>query len=162
MWADFRAENPDAPPTCQSWHFCENQRDADELATLVLSGVKRATAGSVLEYDLANEPHPQVGDYSVVTNWAGEAQCVIRTTRIDTVAFHAVTAEFAATEGEGPGEQRGSLDYWRRVHWDYYTRVLAPFGAAPSEDMLILCERFDRVWPHRDSEYATEACPHSC
>jgi hypothetical protein len=28
-------------------------------------------------------PLPQVGDLHVVTNWAGEAQCVIRTTRVE-------------------------------------------------------------------------------
>lgn len=123
--------------------FCDNAADANELAGLVLAGTKRATASSVAELHAAGEPVPKPGDHLVVTDGSGEAQCVVRTTRVDICRFADVSAEFAATEGEGDG----SLAYWRRVHRAYYTRVLADTGIAVDDDMLIACERFERVYP---------------
>ena len=59
------------------------------------------------------------------------------------VPFHAVTAEHAALEGEGDG----SLSYWRRVHRDYYRRVLVGTGRGFSDDMPVVLERFEVVFP---------------
>ena len=117
-------------------------RRPDELAELVLAGRKRATAGSLLAYELEKEPLPKVGDLSVVTDWEGRARCVIRTTAVEVVPFDTVTPEFAATEGEGDG----SLEYWRRVHWAYFTSELQGTGREPRPDMPVVCERFEVVF----------------
>ena len=85
LWAAFLAARPDvAGPedTFSAWHFCDNQADADELAELVLDGRKRATAGALWSYEAEQEPLPRAGDFSVVTDWAGAARCVIRTTSV--------------------------------------------------------------------------------
>ena len=145
MWAAFLIARPDlADPTVaySAWHFCSDKAAADELAQLVLSGQKRATAGAAWSYEAENEPLPQVGDFSVITDWDGAARCIIRTVFVEVVAFDQVTAEFAATEGEGDG----SLEYWRREHWAYFTRDLASFGREPRLDMPVVCERFDVVF----------------
>lgn len=59
--------------------------------------------------------------------------------------FKDVTADFAAAEGEGDG----SLAFWRAAHAAYFTRECARLGRAFSEDMPVVCERFDVVgiWP---------------
>ena len=67
------------------WHFCDNQPDADECARLVLIGKKRATAPSLWSFEAQGEPLPAVGDLHVVTNWAGEAKCIIRTASVEIV-----------------------------------------------------------------------------
>jgi len=108
---------------------------------LVLQGIKRGTASSVLECECAGDPIPHVGEYSVVTDGDGRARCVIRTTHIDITPYREVSAEHAHIEGEGDR----SLEFWRRVHWDYYTRVLAPHGIEPSEDMDVVCEQFEVI-----------------
>lgn len=69
----------------EAWHFCDNQADADELVELVLAGVKRATASDLWSCQDEDEPVPQAGDVSVVTDWSGAARCVIRTTSVETV-----------------------------------------------------------------------------
>jgi uncharacterized protein YhfF len=66
----------------------------------------------------------------------------IETTAVDIVAFDAVSAEFAAIEGEGDA----SLDYWRRVHWDYFGRECARIGHEPCVAMPVVCERFIVVY----------------
>ena len=145
MWTAFVSACPDVAnldTPYSAWHFCDNQDDADELAELVRTGHKRATAGALWSYEADQEPLPQVGDLSVITDWAGRARCVIRTTSVEVVPFEAVTDEFAATEGEGDG----SLEYWREVHWKAFTRALAEVGRSPAPDMPVVCERFDVVF----------------
>lgn len=128
--------------TYTAWHFCDNENDANELADLVKAGRKRATASSFWTYEHEQEPLPQVGDYSVITDWQGKAQCIICTTSIKIVPFNKVTPEFAQAEGEGDG----SLAYWRKTHWAFFTRELDSFGKQPDETMLVVCEEFKVVY----------------
>jgi uncharacterized protein YhfF len=145
MWQAFLEACPAliAPGDVYSaWHFCDNKDDADELAELVLAGRKRATAGALWSYEAEGEPVPRVGDFSVVTDWDGHAVCVIRATSVEVVAFDDVTEEFAAAEGEGDG----SLEYWRRVHRDAFSREFAGTGRVVAADMPVVCERFEVVF----------------
>ncbi len=149
MWADYlRSSGLDPATRYASWRFSDNARDANQLVRLVLAGKKRATAPSVWELEGRGEPVPRVGDHAVVTDGAGVARCVVRTTRVTVVPFGEVSAEFAATEGEGDG----SLAHWRKVHRAYYTRVLRPLGRAPTPDMPIACEEFEVVFPVLEPE----------
>ena len=146
MWRAFCAERPDLADLdtpYAAWHFCDNQKDADELVELVLAGQKRATAGALWSYEAEGEAIPAVGDFSVVTEWSGVARCVIRTIAIEIMPFDEVTEEFAATEGEGDG----SLEYWRRGHWAHFTREAELSGRMPTPDMPVVCERFEAVFP---------------
>ncbi|MEL7060403.1 MAG: ASCH domain-containing protein [Acidobacteriota bacterium] len=147
MWREVLALFGEAPETTRrpldAWHFSDNRADADALVELVLAGRKRATAPSQPFFLLSGTPQPEPGHLSVVTDGSGIARCVLRTTRVDVVPYHAVDAEFAAVEGEGDG----SLAYWRSVHWPYYERELAPYGVAPRSDLPIVCERFEVVYP---------------
>jgi uncharacterized protein YhfF len=145
MWAAFREARPDiagAGEEFSAWHFCDNQRDADELAQLVLAGAKRATAGALWAYELEGEPVPTVGDFSVITYWDGRACCVIRTTAVEVVAFESVSEEFATAEGEGDG----SLAYWRDAHLAAFGREFAGTERSVTPDMPVVCERFEVVF----------------
>jgi uncharacterized protein YhfF len=84
-----------------------------------------------------------LGGYSVVTDIEGCPKCVVRTTEIQTVPFNKVDAAFAFDEGEGDQ----SLNYWRGVHWEYFSRQCAEMGIEPSETMPVICERFELLYP---------------
>jgi len=145
MWAAFTAACPHlAGPGSgySAWHFCDNESDANELAALVLSGRKRATAGDLWTYEAESEPLPRIGDLSVITDWDGVAVCVIRTTSVEVAPFEAVTAEFAATEGEGDR----SLGYWREAHQAAFGRCLPAIGRSFEPDMPVVCECFEVVF----------------
>jgi uncharacterized protein YhfF len=79
----------------------------------------------------------------VVTDGAGRARCVLRTTSVGVIPFSEVGEGFAAAEGEGDL----SLDYWREGHWRYFGRELASFGRLPQLDMPVVCECFEVVYP---------------
>ena len=148
MWREYmalRALEGEEEPAFSHWHFCDNERDADECARLVVSGAKRATAPSLWSIESQGEPIPRAGDLHVVTNWAGQAQCIIRITVVEVVPLDRISEEHARAEGEGDG----SLAWWHDAHWSYYHRELEGSGYAPQPDMPIVFQWFDCVYPSR-------------
>lgn len=126
----------------EAFSFGDSDAMADELGQLVLAGIKRATAGSVWSYESSGNPVPKPGDLSVVMDSKQRALCIIETVQVDVVAFDQVSAEFAATEGEGDG----SLAYWREAHLAYFTRECERSGRTFSSSMAVACERFEVVY----------------
>lgn len=125
-----------------TWHFCDNPKDADELASLVKSGIKTATSSLCEIYDIDEEDTlPKVGECSIITDWAGRAQCIIETVEVTLVPFKDVDEDFAYSEGEGDR----SLEHWRRVHRNFFMRELEEHPIEFSEDMLVVCEKFKVV-----------------
>jgi uncharacterized protein YhfF len=140
-FADAQKTDP-TPRFLEAFHFDDNELSADELGQLVLAGTKRASAGLVWSFESASMPLPKAGDLSVVTNWARTPLCVIETQRVDIVPYEEVSADFAATEGEGDG----SLRYWRQAHSAYFGRECRRIGREPYPRMPVVCERFAVVY----------------
>jgi uncharacterized protein YhfF len=145
LWSEFCSVEPgvsrDTP--YQVWYFGNSPEMAAELASLVLIGKKTATASAKEMNRIQPENEPQPDGYSVVTDFDGNALCVIRTTEIRHLPFLEVDAQFASDEGEGDQ----SLEYWRRVHWDYFTREADRYGFAFDERSIVCCERFELLFP---------------
>ena len=140
FWAAFCAEvgADRSDRFYESFHFADNESDANALATLVLAGGKRATASLVWSFENDKRLPPTPGALSVVTDWDGRPACVIETREVEVSTFEQVSTEFAACEGEGDG----TLAYWRRVHWAYFGRECMRLGREPSLVMPVACERF--------------------
>ena len=98
FWDKFRASiaYEASPLFYEAFHFDDNERDANALCALVLSGQKRATAGLLWIYELTNKPLPTIGALSVVTDWHGTPLCVIQSTHVEIVPFDSVSDSFAA------------------------------------------------------------------
>ena len=112
--------------------------DPDLLAHLVKTGEKTATASAYPLYEIEDEPLPKVGSYSVVLDSKDNAVCIIQTTKVSVVSFNEVSKEHAYKEGEGDK----SLDYWKRVHEDFFGKCLNEVGLKFTPDMKIVCEEF--------------------
>ena len=126
----------------EAFHFDDNAPSADELATLVLAGTKRAGAALVWAFEAERKPVPKPGDLSVVTLFSGKPVCVIETQSIQIVPFSEVDADFAATEGEGDG----SLAYWQQAHKAFFRRECQRLGREFSLSAPVVCERFAVVY----------------
>jgi uncharacterized protein YhfF len=124
-----------------AFSFGSTAEQADELAELVRTGTK--TAMSMLVWELETEGRPlwRVGDQATVLDGAGTPICVIETTELAIKPFYAVDEEFAHDYGEGDR----SLAWWRSVMLTYYSAVADQLGKRPSEDMLLICDRFKVV-----------------
>lgn len=144
MWGDYLDKHlehafHEAPKTAV---FGDNEKDANELAALVMKGIKKATSHSLLGLQYRKEPLPKIGDFLVITNWAEEAQCIIRITAMQLIPYFNINETNATLEGEGDK----SLAHWEKVHWDYYTRELEAFERVPRDSMIIVFEEFERVF----------------
>ncbi len=144
LWGDFLDKHTEfalkkAPKV---GYFGDNEKDANLLANLVCKDIKRATSHSLLGLQLRNETIPKIDDFFVVTDWEGAAKCLIRTTSVKMIPYFSIHSEHARLEGEGDK----SLDYWKKVHWEYYTRELAEFNRRPLESMILVFERFEKVF----------------
>ncbi len=144
LWKNFLEKHPNN--TTQklpiSFYFCDNEKDANECAELVVKGIKQATATSVWWFEKNNEVLPKIGDQYIVTDWNGNAKAIIETIKIELVPYNKITPEFAATEGEGDK----SLIYWKKVHKAYYSREMKPYGEQFDENMMIVCEYFKKIF----------------
>lgn len=144
MWLKYKQLKhiDDQVPCPESWYFCNNKKDADDLAGLVLEGTKRATASLHKIYEVENEPMPEVGDLSIITDYEGVAECIIQTTKITLQAFKDVPESFAQREGEGDK----SLAYWQKAHKWFFGMEAESYGGKFTEDMLVVCEEFELVF----------------
>ncbi|GEN55617.1 RNA-binding protein [Halolactibacillus alkaliphilus] len=142
LWRQFKEKNPTAKDTYQAWAFGDGKSMADELSDLVVKGVKTATASNYALYERENEPLPQVGDYSVILDGSEKAVAIIETTSVEVIPFKDVSATHAFLEGEGDR----SLNYWREVHEAFFKKECEEVGHVFSEDMLVVCARFTRVF----------------
>jgi uncharacterized protein YhfF len=149
FWSRFAAARGQAPvgPFYEAFSFGDTPAMTDEFANLVLSGRKRATAGSLWALQARGVQPPRAGDLSIVTNAVGKPLCVIQTTTTFTVPFNEVSADFAAAEGEGDG----SLAYWREGHTAFFNRECARIGREFSTAMPIICEHFTVVYSEATS-----------
>ena len=107
------------------------------LNTLVLSGVKTATAGLVQEYDDENEELEYVGERQVLVDDNDQFLAVIEVTGVEVVRFADVQWDFARAEGEGDR----SIEEWREGHGAYWARQ----GTPVTDDTRIVCLRFRLV-----------------
>lgn len=142
-WQRYLAENKNETATKYSYYFfCDNEKDANELASLVVAGKKRATASNAYVYKHEGEPIPKIGDICIITDFYNYPRCIIKTIKVDIIPFNKVPAEFAALEGEGDG----SLEYWRQGHKLFFTRECKEIGKPFTEDMPVVCEQFQVVY----------------
>ncbi len=145
FWAEFCQENPNVPieTPYQIWFFGNASEMARELAKLVISGKKIATASLVEVNELQPETAPIADGYSVVTDFEDNPLCIIQTSEIRHLPFNEVDAQFAFDEGEGDQ----TLESWRNAHWRYFTKEAAELKIEFNEYSLICCERFKLLFP---------------
>jgi uncharacterized protein YhfF len=145
LWEEFRRSRKDISDDepYQVFYFGNTSEMASELAELVRQRRKIATASLASTNELRPHEAPILGGYSVVTDFEGNAICVIRTLEITTARFADVDERFAADEGEGDL----SLEWWRTAHRAYFERESAELGFSFDDDSLVCCERFVCLYP---------------
>jgi uncharacterized protein YhfF len=112
----------------ESFSFGDSPALADELAALVLAGLKRATCWAASDGMLT-----EVGKRMVMLDGCKRPLAVIETLELVRRSFNEVDAAFAHDEGEGDR----SLAFWERAHRAYFSR-----RGQFAEGMLLYCERF--------------------
>lgn len=114
------------------WKLGANKTESDYLFNLVKQGIKTATSY------LYDETFVEPSKYSILTNWDETEEIGLETISFCIVPFNDVTKEHALKEGEGAI----TLNEWKLVHKEFFTKRLALQGKEFSEDIKIVCEEF--------------------
>ncbi|MDR4889735.1 ASCH domain-containing protein [Fredinandcohnia sp. QZ13] len=136
-WNEFW-EGKEKPESVSAWQFGD---DPDYLAQLVIDGIKTATCSGYVFYEIENAPLPKVDDYSILLNSKDEPVAIIKTVEVTIQPMNEVPEEFASAEGEGDR----TYQYWKDVHVKFFTEELRKIDREFSEDMLLVCERFELI-----------------
>ena len=145
-WQRFLSTLPNDSPYRAKTFVAEGWGDspamADELGALIVQGIKTATCSAVWEWEAEGNPIPQVGLITIALDGRGEPLCIVEAVEMTVRKYNEVDADFARDEGEGDL----SLNYWREEHRNFFSRVLPKIGKAFSEDMPLVCERFQVIY----------------
>lgn len=142
IWSEFIRENPDCKGIdYNAWTY--GGEDPDLLAELTKAGTKTATASAYPSYVYEKCDLPHIGEYNIILNCSGTAVCITKTTRVYITPFKQVSADHAYKEGEGDR----SLKFWRETHKKIFSKELDEINGVFTEDMLVVCEEFELVYP---------------
>lgn len=145
LWNDFTTSNPEFKneeiPDTEFFH--NNEKDANRLAKLTVEGKKQASSGLYLLYKHYQVELPKVGKKLIITNYGGKAKAIIETVKVDTIPFNKISKEYASMD---MGATYEPLIKWKEAHWTFFTSAMKEIDEKPTEDMLVVCERFKTIW----------------
>jgi uncharacterized protein YhfF len=121
--------------------FGDSEALSNALILLIAGGIKRATCSLLWSWEFEGDPLPKVGDIEIVLDWQGRPALVRRTATVEIIPFAHVSAEFAASEGEGDL----SLSYWQKEHSRFFSDECLRIGRVVHESMPLVCETFDAL-----------------
>jgi uncharacterized protein YhfF len=126
----------------EAFQFGAGREMANQLARLVLDGIKTATSDLIWHIDANHKPRWSVGDEHVVLDGSWTPVAVIRTTELTERRFCDVDEAFAHDYGEGAR----TLAWWREHVFAWYASQCRELGVEATEEMPLLCERFEVVY----------------
>ncbi|MBK4879880.1 RNA-binding protein [Enterococcus faecium] len=141
-WKEFwQGELPETNVTAEQWGW-EGTPMADELADLILKGIKTASCSSYDEYLYYDEdPLSKIGSYTIVLNSKDKPVGIIKYTDMTIMPMNEVTEEIARAEGEGDL----SYDYWYKAHKKFFRELMPQIGKEFYEEMPLAVERFELI-----------------
>lgn len=146
MWLDYlnsiSESEEDTNKSYEAWYFGNTRAMADELGQLVKSGDKCGTTSLNYWYEEEGERRPEAGDINIITNYEGEAICIMMVKKITIKPFSEVDEAFAYVEGEGDK----SLEYWRNEHIRFFSLSLEEENMKFDESMEVVCEEFEVIF----------------
>jgi len=145
MWNNYIESHPESKDMemPESDFFHNNKEDANRLAKLTLNGRKKASSGLYSLYEQYDVDIPKVGTKQIITDFDGKAQVIIENISVDTIPFNKISEEYAALD---MGTEIEPLKKWKKAHWEFFESFLKESGQKPTEEMLIVCVRFDTIW----------------
>ena len=124
-------------------HFAFPGPLRDRLVAAVLDGSKASTTGLAREYELEQEPLPQVGDRSVLVDSDARPVAVLEVTGVRLAPLADVDLQHALDEGEG----HRTVAQWRGDHEHFWhsPQMRASLGDPDftvDDTTLVVLERF--------------------
>jgi len=116
---------------------------ADELATLVAEGHKRAHATLERDFEAEGDALPRPGEHLVVLDGRGTPRAIVRFTHVERRFFNDIDDEFAFECGEGDR----TLAWWLTAYRQEFAERAEAQGFQVGERAVLILEYFELVWP---------------
>jgi uncharacterized protein YhfF len=113
---------------------------------LVLRRAIRGEKTATTSWPIPSPLYWSVGDLSVILDGEGKPAAVMRTLSFRECMFKDVEEDFALAEGEGDYEA------YKSGHVEFYKRTEEVVGERFGEESMVLCERFEVIFPRRGDE----------
>ncbi len=123
-------------------HFYDSQEESLRALRLVLEGTKTSHTHCLQAMQLNNEILPRIYDFVVLTDYHGEARCIVKNSSVKLLPWFNVTDEMARTDG---AIDLG-LHEWKDRHWTYFGRELARHGKVPRKSMIVVHQKFELIY----------------
>jgi uncharacterized protein YhfF len=116
---------------------------ADELATLIAQGTKRAHATLERDFEVEGDALPRPGEHVVVLDGSGAPQAIVKLRHVERRHFNDIDAEFAFECGEGDR----TLAWWLVAYRQEFAERAEREGFQVGERAVLILEYLDLVWP---------------
>ncbi len=116
---------------------------ADQLADLIVQGIKRAHASLLRDFEQALEALPQPADHLVVLDGSGTPRAIVRNSHVEKRYFSDIDDAFAFEAGEGDL----TLRWWLSAYRQQFAEQADREGFEVGEQLTLVLEYFERVWP---------------
>ena len=153
FWLDYQGTCGAQVPGFAASAFGHSRPLADELAGLVVAGIKRAHATLEHDFTVDNDALPQPGDHLVVLDGRGRPRAIVRNTHVERRHFDEIDDAFAFEAGEGDL----TLRWWLTAHRQDFAERAEREGFQVGERAVLVLEYFECVWPQGAAPEAPEA-----
>jgi uncharacterized protein YhfF len=154
LWHEFMTAGHPEATLAGTVAFGDDSMLINHLAGLIVKGTKRAHA----EMASGSERTCQAGDYLAVLrddfrrrtseSWStidaiGTPVGIIKITDVEAKPYREVDEQFARDQGEGDQ----TLLWWHRIHREQFARQCRERHLEFTDDLPVIFERFELVWP---------------
>lgn len=150
FWESARAALPEAGLDADyqvRWIGLDDET-TQQIADLIAAGDKTGTFTLPWIIERTDQPEPAVGDCIILIAFDGTPTQLVRLTRIQRVPFGEITASHTAIDGSPVR----ALEIWKPLHTQYWNALLAPWSMTVAEDMPVLIETFELLYPPLSSQ----------
>ena len=143
FWLDYQRACNVQVPGFAAVALGHSRELADELAELIVAGIKRAHATLERDFTADNDALPQPGDHLVVLDGRGRPRAIVRNTHVERRHFDEIDDAFTFEAGEGDL----TLRFWLTAHRQDFAERAEREGFQVGERAVLVLEYFERVWP---------------
>jgi uncharacterized protein YhfF len=143
FWLDYQRECKVQVPGFAASALGHSRALADELAELIVAGIKRAHATLEHDFTADNDALPQPGDHLVVLDGRGRPRAIVRNRHVERRHFDEIDDAFAFEAGEGDL----TLRWWLTAHRQDFAERAEREGFQVGERAVLVLEYFECVWP---------------
>jgi len=128
---------PKSTPFAGECVFGGDEEESNDLTAQVLTGLKQANCVALESYQIDMEPLPVEGSRYVVTNWNGNALCVIETLKVTILPFKDITWKMAQKESRVE-----TMSLWEEKQVQFFEDDADLMGYDFTFDTPVLFEEF--------------------